>query len=126
MQPISEEEFAALGSSELAQRIDTFFFEDHVDRYGRDPTAFAEVKALEILDSTAVQAMPDGERKGALFLFYRSRFQSALCARFGGIENRLIHLPDQRAEKWRSPATQILNAATRPASIVAARSRLSA
>lgn len=74
-----------------------------------------------MLNSQTLSALQESDQKNSLYLFYRARFQSALCMQYAGIGNRLVHSSDPTDDKWSQPKTQILNAAVRQALIVSAR-----
>lgn len=121
MQPLSKKHLDHLDSFELAFRIDTFFREDHLDSYGSRVRHQTIVTTSSVLETQSVQRLDEPARRRALLLFFRSQFQVALCQKYAGIENRLVHRQNQTDEKWNRPKIQILNAATRQAQIVAAR-----
>ena len=121
MRPIENEQFRLLDSTALASRIDEFFQEDHVGRYGPNVWRGNVTTATAILTTITIQALPEANRRRALLLFFRAQFQASLCAQYAGIQNQLVHLPDQSDAKWQQPRIQVLNAATRQAQIVAAR-----
>ncbi|MFM2399210.1 MAG: hypothetical protein RL341_1367, partial [Pseudomonadota bacterium] len=79
MQPISHEEYAHLPSIELAERIDRFFQEDELNRYGHQ-IPINRVLAIEICKSLTLQNLSEPDRKRALSFFFRSQFQTALCS----------------------------------------------
>jgi hypothetical protein len=120
MQPLEVAQLQLLNSYELALRIDAFFHEDRMSRYGENSPSFGEVLAADMLNTNAMSALPEPSRKRSLQLFYRARFQSALCLQYAGVENSLVHL-DRSDEKWSRPKVQIMNAAMRQAMIVSAR-----
>lgn len=121
MQALNVNHFCELEARSIALRIDAFFDEYHISRYGSQVRRAPEVSATAIYESQSIQALDDHDRKRALLLYYRARFQSALCSQYAGIENRLVHIPNQDQSKWLNPHVQILAASTRQAGIVAAR-----
>jgi len=121
MQTLEAEQLQLLNPRGLASRIDAFFQEDRATRYGQDFPFFGEISATDMLNSHALSALEAQNQKRSLNLFYRARFQSALCLQYAGVENRLVHGVDQTDEKWSRPNVQIMNAATRQAMIVSGR-----
>lgn len=125
MQQISQEELQQLNSTKLALRINNFFHEDYINRYGKIPDGMESVAlsidASAILHTTTLQNSSEEIRKRALLFFFRSQFQISLCDRYLGIENHLIHAKNESDNKWTRPNVQIVNAAIRQTVIVAAR-----
>lgn len=121
MHPLEADQLKLHNPRELASRIDAFFEEDRVNRYGQDFPSFGEISATDMLNSHTLSTLDAPNQKRALYLFYRARFQSALCMQYAGVENRLVHNVDQTDEKWSRPSVQIMNAAMRQAMIVSGR-----
>lgn len=121
MQELEASHFYDLDAHALALRIDTFFKEDQISRYGAMVPITYEVSAIAIYASKSIQALDEPSRKRALLLFYRSRFQSTLCSQYAGIENLLVHGLNENRANWLNPHVQILAASTRQAGIVSAR-----
>lgn len=121
MQPLEDDQLQLLTPRELASRIDAFFYEDRVSRYCKHFPSFVEISAIDMLNSQTLSALQESDQKNSLYLFYRARFQSALCMQYAGIGNRLVHSNDLTDDKWSQPKSQILNAAVRQAMIVSGR-----
>lgn len=121
MQSLDINDLHKLEARAVALRIDKFFEEDHVIRYGVLLPPPVDVSALAIYETKAIQVLNEQDQKRALLLFYRSRFQIALCLQYAGLENHLLHDQKQSHSQWKNPHTQILAASIRQSSIVSAR-----
>ncbi len=119
--PLDKEQFNHLDSIVLSSRIDEFFQENHRSQYGPESPQWDVTTATAILATSSIQALSEVSRRRALLLFFRAQFQVALCNRYGGIENHLVHSTGQSDTKWENPGVQITNAALRQGQIIAAR-----
>jgi hypothetical protein len=120
MDAITQQQLRELDSAALAARMDAFFVEDYAERYGGLGRLWPDAVAVPVLATAKLQALEEAQRKRALTMLFRARFQVSLCAQQGGFANRHVH--DVEAPgRWQSARRQIANAATRQATILAAR-----
>ncbi len=112
---LSVESLDQLSGSEFAARIDSFFKEDHVLRYGNFVQQTHTVSATAILQSDTLSKREEREQKRLLYLFYRARFQSAACLQYAANSNTLTD------KCWSHANIQIHHAAMRQAMVVSSR-----
>lgn len=120
MEAITKGQLGELDSAALAARIDAFFVEDHAERYQGLGPLRPEAMAAPVLDTAKFRQMDEVQRKRALTMLFRVRFQVSLCLQQAGFANRHVH-GIAAPELWQSACRQIANAATRQAMILAAR-----